>query len=235
MRLRQAYEGIESAIIVINDGEMTITSSDDGINVAGGSDGSSMGRPGQGDFSFSDDQYLHINGGTIAVDSGGDGLDVNGALEMSGGTVIIQGPTSNDNGALDYASCYISGGFIVGLGSSGMSQAPGSDSSPQNSLLLNFDTANSAGSLIHIESDDGENLLTVAPSKSYQSLAFSSPDLSDGASYLVYIGGSSSGTSENGLYPNDTYSPGALYTSFSISGAVTYLGGGGGGLPMGPR
>ncbi len=226
IRISQSYEGIESAVIVINSGEMTITSSDDGINVAGGTDGSSTGRPGQGDFTLSDDQYLQINGGTIAVDSAGDGLDVNGAMEMTGGTVVVHGPTSNANGALDYASCYISGGLIVAVGSSGMAQIPGSSSSPQNSLLLNFDTSYSAESLIHIETDDGDNLLTFAPSKRYQSLAFSSPDLEDGASYLVYIGGSSTGTADNGLYQDGTYSGGTLYTTFSVSGAVTYLGSG---------
>ncbi len=232
IRLTRSYEGIESAVIVINGGVMTIASSDDGINVAGGADGSSMGRPGQGDFSASGNQYLHINGGTIVVDSAGDGLDVNGALEITGGSVVINGPTSNDNGALDYASCYISGGLVVAAGSSGMAQIPGSDSSPQNSLLLNFDSSYPAESLIHIESEDGNHLLTFAPSKNYQSLAFSSPDLASGASYLVYTGGSSSGTADNGLYQDGTYSRGTLYTTFSVSDAVTYIGGG---FPMGPR
>jgi hypothetical protein len=34
------------------------------------------------------------------VDALGDGLDVNGAISMSGGRVIVIGPTGNMNGAL---------------------------------------------------------------------------------------------------------------------------------------
>ena len=35
-----SYEGLESAVITINAGDINLTSSDDGINVAGGIDGS---------------------------------------------------------------------------------------------------------------------------------------------------------------------------------------------------
>ncbi len=58
----ESYEGIESAVITINGGNLHINASDDGINVAGGNDGSGMemgpgfaggtgggGRPGRGE------------------------------------------------------------------------------------------------------------------------------------------------------------------------------------------
>ena len=43
----KSYEGLESSNITINNGNINIVASDDGINVAGGNDQSSMNRPGQ--------------------------------------------------------------------------------------------------------------------------------------------------------------------------------------------
>ena len=68
---------------------------------------------------------LTITGGTITVEAGGDGLDRNGSIERTGGTVIVNGPTNDGNGPLDYPGTFnISGGFLVAVGSSGMAQAP---------------------------------------------------------------------------------------------------------------
>jgi len=136
IHITKSYEGIESrSVIVINGGDIHITSSDDGLNVAGGNDGSGF-HGGPGDISSSGDFYLYINGGYIVINAAGDGIDSNGSIVMTDGIVIIHGPTSNMNGALDHASFKITGGLLVAAGSSGMAQAPGT-SSTQYSLLLN--------------------------------------------------------------------------------------------------
>ena len=44
--IKESYEGIEAAKITIYNGDISVVASDDGINVAGGSDSSSMNRPG---------------------------------------------------------------------------------------------------------------------------------------------------------------------------------------------
>ncbi len=50
---------------------------------------------------------------------------------MAGGTVLVNGPTNDGNGSLDYDGTFdISGGILVATGSSGMAQMP-SDSSSQ--------------------------------------------------------------------------------------------------------
>ena len=55
MDIKKSYEGIEGNQIVIQGGDIQVVSSDDGLNAAGGNDGSSMnGRPGQNTFSSSD-------------------------------------------------------------------------------------------------------------------------------------------------------------------------------------
>jgi hypothetical protein len=230
-----SFEGLESAIIAINGGEIHISSSDDGINVASGNDGSGTnfgpgrggrpgGGPGQDAFATSGDYYLSINGGYVYVDADGDGLDINGTIEMTDGVVIVNGPIENMNGALDYDGGFrISGGFLVAAGSAGMAQAP-DQSSSQPSLLLNLTSTLRAGTLIQIQSTDGDEILTFAPAKQYQSIAFSSPELANGATYQISYGGSSTGTATDGLYQGGTVSSGTELTSFTVSSVVTTLG-----------
>ena len=182
------------------------------------------GGMGQETFSANTNYYLYINDGTVVVNAGGDGLDANGAIEMTGGVVIVNGPTQQGNGALDYdAGFKITGGVLVTAGSAGMAMAPDSSSS-QNSVLINFDTSMAAGTPVHIQNDTGEGILTFAPAKDFQSITFSSPDLTTGSTYVVFTGGSSSGTGTNGLLQGGSYSAGAQYSSFTIAEVVTQVG-----------
>ena len=216
-------------MITLNGGAINLVSSDDGLNVAGGNDTAGMGgrtggRPGQDTFTASEDQWLYINGGTLAINSGGDGIDVNGSIAMTDGQVIVNGPTENMNGALDHDGAFtISGGFLVAAGSAGMAQAPGTTST-QPSVLINANSAQAAGTLVHIQSDSGETILTFAPSKQYQSIAFSSPLLQSGATYEVSYGGTAGGTVQNGLYLDGAYEPGSYDTSFTVTEMLTTLG-----------
>lgn len=237
--ITDSYEGIESAVITINGGDIHITSWDDGINVSAGSDGSGTmlgpgaggrsgpggGRgPGQDAFAYSGDDYFYVNGGYIVVNAAGDGIDINGSIEMTDGVVIVNGPTEQMNGALDCIGTFnIHGGFLVAVGSAGMAETADA-SSTQHSLLLNLDGTLQAGDLFHIESSDGVEVLTFAPAKRYQSIALSSAALKDGVTYDVYYQGSSTGTVEDGLYQGGTYTAGTQLGSFTISGMVTRLG-----------
>lgn len=231
LTISKSYEGIESATITINDGTIHITASDDGVNVAGGNDGSALnGRPGQNQFTASGNYHLYINGGYIYIDAGGDGLDSNGPADMTGGVVLVNGPTNSGNGAMDYMSAFnVTGGLLVAVGSSGMAQAP-SSTSTQYSVIHNFDSVQTAGTMIHIASADGEDILTFVPTKEYQSVVVSSPDLVNGATYTIYSGGSSTGTVTDGLYSDGSYTAGIEVTSFTISSIVTSSGAAGGGF-----
>jgi hypothetical protein len=224
IRIAKSYEGIESAAIVVNGGNIRVISSDDGVNAAGGGGDAGMTGPGMGGpgaTAASGKYSLTINGGYLSVNALGDGLDINGAIVMTDGVVVIHGPVRNDNGAVDYdASFKMTGGFLVAAGSSGMAQAPGA-ASTQYCLLLNFNLAQQAGTLFHIQTGAGEDILTFAPARQYQSIAFSSPRLAKGSTYNVYYGGSDTGTATDGLYQNGTYSPGAKYVDFTVSGIVT--------------
>lgn len=230
IQIAQSYEGIESAVITLNNGNIHLVSSDDGLNVAAGNDGSGTnqgpgGGPRQDNFTYTGDYWLYINGGTIVVEAAGDGVDVNGAIEMTDGVLIVHGPTQNMNGALDYDGTFnMTGGFLVAAGSVGMAQAPG-QSSGQYAALINLNAAQQAGTLVHIQTSDGEEVLTFSPNKSYQSISFSSPELLNGETYEIYLGGSSTGTATNGLYEGGVYSGGTAYSNFTISSMVTQVGG----------
>jgi hypothetical protein len=235
--INQSYEGIESAVITINAGNIQVVSSDDGINVASGVDGSGAMRPGgrpggQTDtFSYTGSNYLYIHGGEIYVDALGDGVDVNGAIEMSAGLLVVSGPTAQNNGALDYDGGFnLTGGLVVAAGSSGMAMAPGAYSS-QNSILVYLSATQSAGTIFHLQNSAGEDILTFAPAHDYQSVAFSSADLVSGETYTIILGGSSSGSAAGGLIQGGAYSGGSEYGTFSVSQGVTQVGSGG----RGPR
>lgn len=217
--ITKSYEGIESGDIVIDDGNIHIVSSDDGINAGGGNDAGMGGGP-RGNQS-QNNNFLYINGGYIVVDASGDGIDVNGKIEMTDGVLIVNGPTSNNNGALDYdASFKLTGGFLVAVGSSRMAQPP-SNISSQYIVSLKSSSTLQAGKLIHIQDSSGTEIFSFIPTKRYSSVVCSSPNFIKGTTYDVYYGGSSTGIIKDGLYQNGIYTPGTKKTSFTISSIIT--------------
>ncbi len=205
INISKSYEGIESCLISILDGDISIISSDDAINVAGGNDNSAMnGRPGQNHFNSSGDNKLEINGGNIVVNASGDGLDANGSIYMTNGTVTVSGPTNNGNGALDYDGVFeITGGTIISAGSAGMTQSPSSEST-QYSVSMFYSNVQQAGTEIELKDGKGNTIITYSPEKQYQSVVISSPKLSKDTEYTLY-------------------SEGTKIVSFTISDTVTYL------------
>lgn len=223
ININKSYEGIESQVINLNGGNIYVTSTDDGVNAGGGSDGSSVnGRPGENTFNTSSSCLININGGYIYVDAAGDGLDANGSIYMTDGFVIVNGPTDGGNGALDYDSSFeVTGGTLISAGSSGMLQAP-SESSAQNSLKIVMNSLE-AGTLVRIESEDGNEILTFAPAKTFASLVVSSPEISAGTTYKVYTGGTCTGESKDGVYENGTYESGKEIGSGTVESSVTSI------------
>ncbi|WP_373598977.1 carbohydrate-binding domain-containing protein [Paraclostridium bifermentans] len=235
INITKSYEGIESQSITINDGNIHLVASDDGINAGGGNDGSATnGRPGENNFNSSSTCEIAINGGDTVIDSSGDGLDANGDMTITGGTTIVNGPENGGNGALDYdGTCDISGGILIAAGSVGMAQSPSSTSS-QNTVNVAL-SSQSANTIIHIEDETGNDIITFAPSKQYQSVVVSSPELKTGSTYTVSYGGTSTGEVKDGLYSDGKYSEGTESTSFTVSDTITNLGTTGSGNMGGPR
>jgi hypothetical protein len=183
----KSYEGIESAMINISGGNITLSASDDGINVAGGMDSSSVnGKPDQNSFSETNDNKLTVTGGNIVVNAAGDGLDANGSIYMDGGTVVVNGPTNNGNGFIDYDQIFeMNGGTLIAAGSFGMVQTP-SDSSTQNSLLISYSQMQQAGTAVKILEKNGNTVVEFTPDKTFQAVLVSSPDLKLDTAYQFY-------------------------------------------------
>lgn len=216
LRITKSYEGLEALEIMISGGEIEIVASDDGLNAAGGADGSGFGRPGAGMFGEGEGEVT-INGGTITVDASGDGLDSNGNLTVNGGTVYVYGPTSGGNGVLDYGGTFCAnGGTLLGIGTSDMAQTP-ANSSGQYSLAAVLTTRGNAGDTVEIMVD-GETVLSVQTPKTFNYVVVSTKEFVKDAQVSVMVAGTEIYT---GILTD-------VVTCFGMSGGMGGFGGFGG-------
>ncbi|HPI38619.1 MAG TPA: carbohydrate-binding domain-containing protein [Ignavibacteriaceae bacterium] len=209
--INQSFEGIEAPFLTINGGDITAFASDDCLNATMGDD-----------QMFNDGSKLIINGGYIMVSaSSGDAIDSNGDLYINGGTIIAHGPQSSPEVGVDVNGQFrVNGGFLIVSGTnSNMTQAPNS-ASTQRSVVLKTSSQITAGTLFHLEDASGNNLVTFAPKRRYYSIIFSSSQLTQGTSYKVFTGGSSTGTVQHGFYTGGTYSGGTLRKTFTLTSTV---------------
>jgi hypothetical protein len=168
--------------------------------VAGGNDGSAEAGPGgfggpggRAGEAAVDGYYVEISGGTLVIDAGGDGFDSNGSATVTGGTIVVNGPTTNGNGAIDVNGEFLlSDATLIAVGSIGMAETP-SATSAQPYLDVQFNAGQAAGTVVTIRATDGTAIATFVAAKAFQSLVFSSPDLAAGASYEIVTGGTVSG------------------------------------------
>ena len=190
IRITGCYEGLEGQYVDISGGDITLTASDDGLNAAGGTDQSGQGGrdgmfggPGMG---ASSNGSITISGGTLAITAYGDGIDANGSLEITGGDIIVSGPTQGDTSTLDYdTSAVISGGTFIGTGASGMAQT---FSSSEQGVIAVSTGEQSAGTQITLTDNAGNTLISYTPALSFAVVILSSPDLVQGETYVLTVG-----------------------------------------------
>lgn len=220
----QSYEGLEGQKVTVTGGNIDITASDDGINAAGSSSSSSTGgRPGSSDSNA----LITIDGGYIVVNASGDGIDSNGNIVISGGTLLVSGPADNGNGAFDYGGkATVSGGTVILCGSSGMAQGF-SDKSEQASFMYTLDSSASAGSSVALTDEKGNVIASFIPAKQYNNVVISTPSLKNGSSYKLVIGGTVSGADKNGYASSGSVSSAAQTLDIKLTGTTTTFGNGG--------
>ena len=165
----------------------------------------------------------------LFINADGDGIDSNGDITMSAGTVVVNGPTNNGNGSLDYAGAFnLTGGSLLAAGSSGMAQSV-SEGSTQNTFQINL-TSIAAETLVHVESSKGEDILTFKSGKTISSIVFSSRLLEVGETYTVSTGGTSTGEEKDGIFEGGSYSGGTELTSFEMTDTLVSEGSAGGNM-----
>jgi Carbohydrate-binding domain-containing protein Cthe_2159 len=193
----ESNEAMEGSLIIIDDGDIELHSADDGVNVSTSDDSAATdGQAGQsggmgGGMEADSSLNLVINGGTLEVWSSGDGLDSNGSATITGGDIVVYGPTTDGNGALDVNGTFeITGGTLMAAGSSGMMVAPSTDSD-QGWLATALSGTATAGSEVVITDADGTEVATYTIAKDFASVVFSSADIEQGATYTVTVDGTS--------------------------------------------
>lgn len=197
--ITQSYEALEAGDIYVKGGVTSTKSSDDGVNVvavtASSAEDANAFLPKTG-------ATLNVSGGTLKVSADGDGLDVNGSAYFTGGTTVVQGPTANNNAALDVDNTFtITKGTLIGIGSSGMAMAPATTSA-QATVKFALNTIGAANSKIQIVDSSGSVIYSVTSSKTFASIVFSSASIAKGQTYTLKIGGSSASTAVAGSYTN---------------------------------
>lgn len=186
VRITESYEGIEGQHLDIRGGEITLTASDDGLNAAGGNDGSGFGFRGDIFAQSGDTPGIVISGGTVYITASGDGIDANGTLEITGGTVVVCGPTYGDTSVLDFdRTGTISGGTFIGTGAATMAQT--FSGSTQGVISVRVGTQ-PAGTQITLTDPNGTVLLSVTPELDFEIVILSAPAMQSGESYTLSIG-----------------------------------------------
>jgi hypothetical protein len=135
----------------------------------------------------SQDCLIQVNGGTITINAGGDGIDSNGNVEVTGGTMLVNGSQGGGDSALDYEyTATISGGTVLMAGSTGMAETFSAESTQPFALVT---ASGNAGSTLELQDANGKTLATYTVPKAFQCVVVSSPDLAEGATGKLVVDG----------------------------------------------
>ena len=146
------------------------------------------GMPGGGGGTFEViDAAINVSGGNITVNAEGDGIDSNGVTTLSGGTLIVNGPSQGGNAALDTNGDLLLNGATVLSGSTAdMFEAP-STNSTSGYLKLTNSSGFEQGSTVQVADSSGKVVANYKVTKSnVQLVLVFSSSIVKGQSYTVY-------------------------------------------------
>ncbi|NLZ24834.1 carbohydrate-binding domain-containing protein, partial [Candidatus Dojkabacteria bacterium] len=204
--ISDCYEGLEAGEIIINNGQIYIHSRDDGLNTV--IKNKDVDLPlsiyGIKKLPTIDKTNIEINGGYIFINSQGDGIDANGPIIMHDGTLIIHGPDSFLESAVDYLDSFeILNGFLVAIGPKVLAQVPSSEHpDSQVSIHIIFNSVVTTGTLFSIQDEEKNSLITIKSLKPFESILFSSPELKINKRYPVLLGGEVEGRIKDTMFYN---------------------------------
>lgn len=177
--ISQCNEGLEGMTVNVLGGEITVNSSDDAVNGSGETEDGTEAKI-----------SVNISGGSLKIVTGGDGIDSNGDLNISGGILSIDGPGDDGNAPIDYdGSAVITGGTVLASGMSGMFQSFDESSSTQPVIVYYLSDTQDAGTKISVTDESGKELYSEnTETKRFNAVLFSSSELQSGKSYTIKVG-----------------------------------------------
>lgn len=216
---------VTTEILTLSDNNIALYAGPGGF---GWNPGGGNGGPNWGGEDTSTYGYLEVSGGLLYIEAEGDGFDSNGSGLISGGIVLVNGPTSGGNGVFDIGdnngdTLTVTGGTVIGAGTSDMAVTPDSSAQyyvvtssssgggmrPGQSGSSGFSTQ-SAGKAFKLTSSSGDEIVTYIPSKNYAWVFISTPEMTSGTYTLNYggsvSGGTLTGSGSYGIVNNGTYS-----------------------------
>ena len=182
LNIPDCREGIEAKTIDISGGELDIRPLDDGLNANGSPE--------------TEETWIHVSGGSLSVVNqtarNADGLDSNGDILVSGGSIRVSMLNSGANRALDCGSedggvMRIGGGDVVACGSFSPAESFDPDST-QCAILYNIRRGIPGGTELRLEDGKGSVLLEYEVPCSFSSVVLSCPELKVGKTYRLVIG-----------------------------------------------
>ena len=247
-------EGYEAEKVYVNGGDTHIMASDDGVNASAADlsddadadtvsstlpNGGTPGAPGKGGGAAAGGDpaagggvgqadsncLIQINGGYLVVDSVGDAIDSNGNVEVTGGVLLVSGPTSDGDGAFDYdGSATISGGTVLMVGSTGMAQS----FTGGTQAFAMTSASGEAGESVCVVDGSGNVVVSLTATKRFGMVLASSPAFAEGGEYALVIGGEVANANADGYTDSSTVSGGSETAIAASCTASAGMGGAGG-------
>lgn len=185
-----------------------------------GGDPAAGGGVGQTDSSC----LIQVNGGYVVVDSVGDAIDSNGNVEVTGGVLLVSGPTSDGDGAFDYdGSATISGGTVLMVGSTGMAQS----FTGGTQAFAMTSASGEAGQSVCVVDGSGNVVVSLTATKRFGMVLTSSAVFAEGGEYALFIGGEAANANADGYTDSGTVSGGSETTITASCTASAGMGVGG--------
>jgi len=172
----RSYEGLEGVSMEISGGLIEINADDDAINASGSADGVTEGD--------TVECYVNIAGGDIRFLAHGDGVDSNGDVFISGGTLHAFIDSTPENGAMDCdGALTVTGGVLI-YGGTGAGKTPDVASTQS---YVHLEQALAAETAVGVKKA-GAELAVIRLPVDCKYLVMSAPGMMAGENYEFYAG-----------------------------------------------
>lgn len=176
----RSHEGLEAASVYLHSGSGEIHSEDDAVNAGG-----------------SGDHKILVTGGSWYVDSDGDGLDANGQITVTGGTLEVYGAENGAgaNTALDSdTGIAVSGGTVFTVDTNG--------TSPAGTRVRFTGLTVAGGAVLTVQDSEGNTLYEATALKAADTVLLAGDGVTADETYTLLVNGEAlaQATAETGEY-----------------------------------